>query len=108
VPLREALVNDSAIGYRRIRRALGTDEALKEDKLCAELDPFGRWWSYGFALHRNRKFDEAIAEFKQRAEVIPSGGFGHQWMGLSYAFKGEQAKAVDQWKQQYIRDSKLL
>ena len=79
-----------------------TEEALKEDKLCGEIDPFGRSWSYPFALYRNRRFDEAIAEFQQRAEIVPSRGFEHELMGLAYAYKGDGAKAVAEWKQTWV------
>jgi len=79
-----------------------TEEALKEDKLCGELDPFGRSWSYPFALFRNRRFDEAVAEFQQRAEIVPSRGFEHELMGLAYAYKGDGAKAVAEWKQAWV------
>jgi len=81
-----------------------TEEALKEDKLCGELDPFGRSWSYPFALYRNRRFDEAIAEFQQRAEIVQSRGLEHELIGLSYAYKGDGAKAVAEWKQRYVAD----
>ena len=81
-----------------------TEESLKEDKLCGELDPFGRSWSYPFALYRNRRFDEAIVEFQQRAEIVPSGGFEHELMGLAYAYKGDGAKATAEWKQRYVAD----
>jgi len=81
-----------------------TEEALKEDKLCGELDPFGRSWSYPFALYRNGRFDEAIAEFQQRAEIVPARGFEHELLGFSYAYKGDTAKAVAEWKQRYVAD----
>src|SRR5437879_6084583 len=81
-----------------------TEEALKEDKLCGELDPFGRSWSYPFALYRNRRFDEAIAEFQQRAEIVPSRGFERELLGLTYAYKGDAAKATAEWKQRYVAD----
>ncbi len=81
-----------------------TEEALKEDKLCGELDPFGRSWSYPFALYRNGRFDEAIAEFQQRAEIVPSRGFEHELLGFAYAYKGDGAKAVAEWKQRYVAD----
>jgi len=83
-----------------------TEESLKEDKLCGELDPFGRSWSYPFALYRNRRFDEAIVEFQQRAEIVPSGGFEHELMGLAYAYKGDGAKATAEWKQRYVADGR--
>jgi len=79
-----------------------TEEALKEDKLCGELDPFGRSWSYPFALFRDRRFHEAIVEFQQRAEIVPSRGFEHELMGLAYAYKGDGAKAVAEWKQTWV------
>ena len=81
-----------------------TEEALKEDKLCVELDPFGRSWSYPFALYRNGRFDEAIAEFQQRAEIVPSRGFEHELTGLAYAYKGDGAKAAAEWEQRFVVD----
>ena len=83
-----------------------TEEALKEDKLCGELDPFGRSWSYPFALYRNGRFDEAIAEFQQRAEIVPSRGFEHELMGFAYAYRGDEAKATAEWEQRFVADGR--
>ncbi len=41
-----------------------TEEALQEDKLTVELDPFARPWAYGYALIRARRFDEALKELR--------------------------------------------
>lgn len=81
-----------------------TEEAIKEDKLCVELDPFGRWWSYGYALYRNRRFEESIREFHQRADLVPSEGFAHELLGLSYAQIGDAENAVEEWKKRYEKD----
>ena len=80
------------------------EEALQEDKLCVELDPFGRSWSYGYALYRNRRYDEVIAEFEQRAELVPSGGLAYELMGLSYAHKGQYDKAVEEWRKRFEKE----
>jgi tetratricopeptide (TPR) repeat protein len=74
------------------------EESLEEDKLCVELDPFGRYWAYAFALYRARRFEAAIKEINMRAEV---GGYGqplYEFLGLSHAHRGEFAEAVEAWK----------
>jgi TolB-like protein/DNA-binding winged helix-turn-helix (wHTH) protein len=77
------------------------EEALKEDNLCVEMDPFGRPWAYGFALYRNRRYGEAIQEFVQRGELAPHGAYQHELLGLSYAHNGEHQNAMNEWKKRY-------
>jgi len=77
------------------------EESLKEDKLCVELDPFGRSWTYGFALYRARRYEDAIKEFDKRAEVGSVGPVQSDLLGLSYAHKGQYEKAIEEWKKLY-------
>lgn len=74
------------------------EESLQEDKLCVELDPFGRYWAYAFALYRARRYEEAIKEIKERAEVRGNWEPLYELLGLSYAHLGEYSEAVEAWK----------
>lgn len=58
------------------------------------------WKCFG----RREAIHEAIAELRQRADLVPSQAFEHEVMGLSYAHQGEAEKAVAEWKQRYERD----
>jgi TolB-like protein/DNA-binding winged helix-turn-helix (wHTH) protein/Tfp pilus assembly protein PilF len=73
-----------------------TEEALKEDKLAVELDPFPRLWAYGYALIRARRFDEALKEFGQRSDARPDSGQMHVFLSNTYSYKGDYARAMDE------------
>ena len=75
-----------------------TEEALQEDKLTVELDPFARPWAYGYALIRARRFDEALKEFTQRSEARPDSGVLHSFLSNVYANKGDYQKAMQELK----------
>lgn len=72
------------------------EEALKEDKLAVELDPFPRLWAYGYALIRARRFDDALKEFGQRSDARPDSGQMHAFLSNTYYYKGDYARAMDE------------
>ena len=73
-----------------------TEEALQEDKLTVELDPFARPWAYGYALIRARRFDDALKELSQRSEARPDAAGMHGFLSNIYFHKGDYAKAMDE------------
>jgi TolB-like protein/DNA-binding winged helix-turn-helix (wHTH) protein/Tfp pilus assembly protein PilF len=73
-----------------------TEEALREDKLTVELDPFARPWAYGYALIRARRFDEALKELSQRSEARPDAGILHAFLSNTYLHMGDYPRAMDE------------
>ncbi len=57
------------------------DEALQEQKRCTELDRFARPWALGRVLEMQRRFDDAIREYKVLLEAQSQDNFG--WFLLS-------------------------
>ena len=43
---------------------------MRQAQIAQELDPFARPWSIGFNLYRQRRFDEAIKEYRSH---LPDG-----------------------------------
>jgi TolB-like protein/DNA-binding winged helix-turn-helix (wHTH) protein len=79
-----------------------TEEALQEDKLAVELDPFARPWAYGYALIRARRFDEALKELSQRSEARPGPGRMHELLSNAYFHKGDYARAMEELKKALV------
>ena len=73
-----------------------TEEALQEDKLAVELDPFARTWAYGYALIRARRFDEALKELSQRSEGRRDPGRMHELLSNAYFHKRDYTRAMDE------------
>src|SRR5260370_6555335 len=72
------------------------EEALQEDRLTVELDPFARPWAYGYALIRARRFDEALKELSQRSEARPDAGLLHSFLSNAHFHQGDYARAMDE------------
>ena len=70
------------------------EEALQEQRRCTELDRFERPWALGKVLAMQRKYDEAIKEYKVLLEAQPEEKFG--WFLLSdvYRQKGMGTEGV--------------
>ena len=47
------------------------DEALREQQRSSEIDPFARPWALGYVYLRLRRYDEAVNDFRSRAEAQP-------------------------------------
>ena len=62
------------------------DEALAEQRIAMEINPFERPWSLAYFLLRARRFDAAIADAKQRLEGDPDLS---TWYILSEAYSGK-------------------
>jgi TolB-like protein/DNA-binding winged helix-turn-helix (wHTH) protein/Tfp pilus assembly protein PilF len=72
------------------------DEAVQEEKLTMELNPFERPWAYGYALLRARRLDDALQEFKQRAAAQPESVNLHQFLSLTYSYMGDDQAAFEE------------
>lgn len=69
------------------------EEALQEEKASIELNPFQRTWSYGYALIRARRYEDAINELKQWAAARSDSPMLHYTLALAYQCKGEPEQA---------------
>lgn len=70
------------------------DEALKEQMRCSELDHFARPWALGKVLEMQRKFDDAIREYKLVVEAEPQDVYGWFLLADVYRLKHMDAEAV--------------
>jgi tetratricopeptide (TPR) repeat protein len=77
-------------------------EAIQEDKVTVELDPFARPGAYGYALIRARRFDEALKELKQRSDARPGSGAVHDLLSSAYFQKGDYPNAIEEMKKALI------
>jgi tetratricopeptide (TPR) repeat protein len=68
-------------------------EALEQEKIAQQLDPLDRPWGLGRAFLRQRRFDEAIQEFRSQIEVNPDIDSLHEMLGEAYYRKGLLSEA---------------
>ena len=61
------------------------EEALQEQRRCTELDRFARPWALGKVLTMQRKYEEAIKEYKILLEAQPQEKYA--WFLLSDAYR---------------------
>ncbi len=79
-------------------------EALQEQEQATAIDPFLRPWALGRAYYRLRRYDDAIAEFRMRAQAGPSAAsWVHDFLSRVYGFKGMDKESV----QELIEDTRL-
>lgn len=78
------------------------EEAIQEDKLTVELDPFARPWAYGYALIRARRFDEALKELSQRSQARPDSPSLHSFLSKVYLYKGDDKNAIEELKKALV------
>jgi TolB-like protein/DNA-binding winged helix-turn-helix (wHTH) protein len=64
------------------------EEALREQKRATELDPFARSWALGHAYLQLRRFDDAIAELRLRADAMPNEQWIRFYLSNAYWQKG--------------------
>lgn len=68
-------------------------EALEQEKISQQLDPLDRPWGLGRAFLRQRRFDEAIQEFRFQIEANPDIDALHDMLGEAYYRKGLLSEA---------------
>jgi len=69
-------------------------EALEQEKIAQQLDPLDRPWGLGRAYLRQRRFDEAIQEFRAQIEVNPNIDSLHDMLSVAYFRKGMFKEAI--------------
>lgn len=71
------------------------EEALQEQRRCTELDRFERPWALGRVLTMQRKYDEAIKEYKVLLEAQPEHKYAWFLLSDTYRLKKMSAEAVE-------------
>lgn len=71
-----------------------TDEALREQRLATELDPFARPWALGYALLRAHQFDAAVSELQSRNQVQPGDLSVRELLSSALFFDGKMDQAA--------------
>lgn len=75
-----------------------TDEALQEQKVGMELDPFARPDAMALGLIHARKFDAAVNEARSRSEAQPDNAQLHDMLCSAYMHNGMEKEAAEQWE----------
>ena len=75
-----------------------TDEALQEQKMAMELDPFARPWAMAQALIQAHQFDAALNEALVRTEAQPDNASLHNILADAYWHKGMEKQAAREWE----------
>src|SRR5450432_3932070 len=72
------------------------DEAIKEIKRAAELDPLSTIINsdLGWTLMLARRYDEAIAQLRKTLEMDPTFYYAHLNLGLTLQLKGDLSGAI--------------
>jgi TolB-like protein len=81
------------------------DEAIKEIKRAAELDPLSTIINsdLGWTLMLARRYDEAIAQLRKTLEMDPTFYYAHLNLGLTLQLKGDLSGAIAE----YIKAQQL-
>jgi tetratricopeptide (TPR) repeat protein len=77
------------------RRAIAADPEMGEPRV----------W-LGYALMRQRRFDEAIEQQLRAAALEPSNPYGHYFAGCALAFSGRSAEAVPHYRRAVEADAR--
>jgi len=81
--------------YAYVLATLGrTDEALREQRLAIEIDPFARPWGLAYALMRAHQFDAAITESRARAQAQPNNPAILDVLTSALYFAGKEKEAA--------------
>jgi TolB-like protein len=78
------------------------EEAVQEQKLGIEADPFQRPWALGFTYYLLRQFDAAITELRLRADANPGDGSTHLILADVYWLKGMFKEAAQEMEQGFL------
>jgi len=69
-------------------------EALQQERIAQDLDPIARPWAIGWALLRQRRFDDAIRAYRSELESEPGNADLHMNLAVAYYFKGLLKEAI--------------
>ncbi len=70
-------------------------EALQQEKMAQQLDPFARPWAMGAALVHQRRFDDAIREYRSQLETLPDNADLYGSLAEAYYFKGMPKESIE-------------
>jgi TolB-like protein/DNA-binding winged helix-turn-helix (wHTH) protein len=75
------------------------EEAIQEQKQATDIDPFERPWALGRAYYRVRRYDDAIQEFRMRAQAGSSALWVHYFLSKVYGFKHMDKESVQEFEE---------
>ena len=77
------------------------DKALEERELARKFDPLSPYTvaNAGYPLYYARRFDEAIAVYRESLQFDPNFAWGHLWIGQAYVQKGVYPEAINEIKE---------
>ena len=76
-----------------------TEEGLEEQKRATDLNPYERPWALGRAYYRLHRYDDALEEFRMRAQAFSSAPWVHIYLSRVYGFKGMDKESVHELEQ---------
>lgn len=79
------------------------EEALAEQRLASNMDPFGRPWGLGVVLIRLRRFDAAIEELQHRKKDLPQNSIVRYCLANAYRYKGLQKEAAQEFEEAVLQ-----
>jgi TolB-like protein/DNA-binding winged helix-turn-helix (wHTH) protein/Tfp pilus assembly protein PilF len=78
------------------------EEAIAAQKKAMELDPFSRPWALAYIYWKNRQYDAALVEDRQRLESKPHDPTSLYILAGIYRCKGMTTQAVKAWEDALI------
>jgi TolB-like protein/DNA-binding winged helix-turn-helix (wHTH) protein len=73
-------------------------EAIQQERMAQQLDPFERPWALGRQFYRERRFDDAIHELRSQIEIEPDVAELHGALANAYYFKGMLKESIAEYE----------
>ncbi len=73
-------------------------EAIQQERISQQLDPFDRPWALGRQFYRERRFDDAIREESVLLAIEPNVDGLHQVLANAYYFKGMPKESIQEYE----------
>jgi TolB-like protein/DNA-binding winged helix-turn-helix (wHTH) protein len=73
-------------------------EAIQQERIAQQLDPFDRPWALGRQFYRERRFDDAIREERALLAIEPNVDGLHQVLANAYYFKGMPKESIQEYE----------
>jgi TolB-like protein/DNA-binding winged helix-turn-helix (wHTH) protein len=73
-------------------------EAIQQERIAQQLDPFQRPWALGRQFYRERRFDDAIHEERALLAIEPNVDGLHQVLANAYYFKGMPKESIQEYE----------
>ncbi len=73
-------------------------EAIQQERISQQLDPFERPWALGRQFYRERRFDDAIHELRAQIAIEPNVDGLHLALANAYYFKGMPKESIQEYE----------